>query len=230
MDKSTDRILWSVLVLAIGVSIFVFGKPAFSNIIHDSTHQLAYVTNKVDASSNSDFSYSAPNTADDTISITGYKGHEENLVIPEYRKIGSVYYKVTSISNFAFKYNTNIKQVTIPDGLRTIGMSSFLYASNLKSLTLGSDVTSIGDCAFANTALTRVDFPASVTSIGYHTFNDTPISAISFRKCVNLGWGSFTNTKLTSVTLPTGSTCNGLSLDANTIKKVFDPNVTVTFN
>lgn len=44
MGNVTDRILWTVLVLALGVSLFIFGKPAFTNIIHDSTQQLSHST------------------------------------------------------------------------------------------------------------------------------------------------------------------------------------------
>ena len=38
MGKVTDRILWSILVLAIGVSIFVVGKPAFVNLTNQVLH------------------------------------------------------------------------------------------------------------------------------------------------------------------------------------------------
>ena len=38
MDKVTDRILWSILVLAIGVSLFIFGKPAFVNLTNQVLH------------------------------------------------------------------------------------------------------------------------------------------------------------------------------------------------
>ena len=46
MDKVTDRILWSILVLAIGVSLFIFGKPAYQNIIKSSTQNLSHSTNQ----------------------------------------------------------------------------------------------------------------------------------------------------------------------------------------
>ena len=39
MEKVTDRILWSILVLAIGVSIFVFGKPAFVKLTNQVLHR-----------------------------------------------------------------------------------------------------------------------------------------------------------------------------------------------
>ena len=38
MEKVTDRILWSILVLAIGVGIFVVGKPAFVNLTNQVLH------------------------------------------------------------------------------------------------------------------------------------------------------------------------------------------------
>ena len=38
MDKVTDRVLWSVLVLAIGVSLFIFGKPALVNLTNQVLH------------------------------------------------------------------------------------------------------------------------------------------------------------------------------------------------
>lgn len=44
MEKHTDRILWTVFIVAIGVSLYIFGKPAFINIIHSSTQQLSHST------------------------------------------------------------------------------------------------------------------------------------------------------------------------------------------
>ena len=39
MSKVTDRILWSILILAIGVSLFIFGKPAFVNLTNQVLHR-----------------------------------------------------------------------------------------------------------------------------------------------------------------------------------------------
>ena len=268
MEKHTDRILWTVLILALGASLYVFGKPAFSNIVHASTQKIEdvlYPPKQVDSSSNSDFSYSEPDKNNGTISIVGYSGHNENLIIPQYRKIGSAYYKITAISDNAFNRNKSIKQVTIPDGVRTIGANAFGHTdltrvdlpaslisidicafeyTHLTSVDLPAGLTSIGDSAFDSTALTRVDLPASLTSIGNYAFfgtnltsvdfpaslnsigvsafRDTQISAISFRKRVDLGHKSFTDTKLTNVTLPTGSTYTTSS------DPTFDSNVKVT--
>ena len=39
MEKVTDRILWSILILAIGVGLFIFGKPAFVNLTNRVLHR-----------------------------------------------------------------------------------------------------------------------------------------------------------------------------------------------
>ena len=44
MSKVTDRILWTVLIVAIGVSLYIFGKPAYQQIIKSSTQQLSHST------------------------------------------------------------------------------------------------------------------------------------------------------------------------------------------
>ena len=65
------------------------------------------------------------------------------------------------------------------------------YAGDIKTVLIGEDVTSIGDYAFANTGLTSLEIPASVTSIGYS----------AFRNC----------NSLTSVTIP----ASVMSISAN---------------
>ena len=39
MEKHTDRILWTVLILAIGISLFAFGKPALVNLTNQVLHR-----------------------------------------------------------------------------------------------------------------------------------------------------------------------------------------------
>lgn len=305
-----------VIILALATMMSGLFIKFVSNIGSQMKDPIQDVTDNsngtVDSSSNSDFVYSYPNTNNKTISIVQYKGNTENLIIPHYRKIGSVCYKITGISANAFNGNTSVKQVTIPDSVTSIGAWAFGHSAltsvdipasvksigyyafahtfltrvdvpasvtsiaegtfsqdyNLKSLTLGSDVTSIGAWAFENTALTRIDLPASLKSIGDWAFNytnlkslilgsnvtsigegafahtaltrvdfpaslksiretafyGTPISAISFKKPVDLGGSAFRSTTLALVTLPTGSTyhtCSDLT---------FEPHVNVMVN
>jgi len=62
--------------------------------------------------------------------------------------------------------------VTIPEGVTTIGFRAFLGYRGLTSITLPASVTSIGYQAFAHSSLTSITIPASVTSIEAQAFED----------------------------------------------------------
>ena len=70
-----------------------------------------------------------------------------------------------------------ITDVTIPDGVTSIGNSAFENCSNLTKIHIPDSVTSIGDVAFfCCSNLESITIPKSVTSIGW----------IAFEKCTNL--------------------------------------------
>ena len=73
---------------------------------------------------------------------------------------------VTSIGDYAFYYCRSLTSVTIPNSVTTIGNDAFRYCSSLTSVTIGNGVTSIGDYAFSGcSSLTSVTIPNSVTHI-----------------------------------------------------------------
>ena len=234
MEHNTDRILWTVLVLAIGIALYVPFHASASSLVKQGVEKIQDVATNVngnksdsgtvDSSSDSDFSYSEPNTVDNTISIVGYSGHAEKLMIPQYRKIGSVSYKVTAIGNGAFQGHTSIKQVTIPDGVRTIGDSAF-QLTPLTSVDLPAGLTSIGLATFAGTVLTSVDIPDSVTSIGDGAFVNTKLTSVDLPAgLTSIGEGAFIDTQLTSVDFPASLTSIGVAAFMNT------PLTNVTFS
>ncbi|MBQ2969442.1 MAG: leucine-rich repeat protein [Bacteroidaceae bacterium] len=68
-----------------------------------------------------------------------------------------------------YDYNSSIKNVTLKNGVTSIGASAFSLCS-LTTITIPEGVTSIGNLAFDRCSLTSITIPASVTSIGRAAF------------------------------------------------------------
>lgn len=139
-------------------------------------------------------------TNQDAISITGYTGTGGNLIIPS--AINGL--PVNSIGAWAFFGSTNLRSVTLPDGMRDIGDNAFYYCTDLSLVSIPNSVTNIGWAAFFHCAnlgslilpnrLNRIDdvafaqcgslssvtIPASVNSFGAGVFyNCTNLIAIT---------------------------------------------------
>ncbi len=104
-------------------------------------------------------------------------------------------------------------EVTIPDGVTSIGRGAFHGCSGLASVTIPDSVTSIGDQAFYDcSALTSVTIPDSVTSIGREAFDGcSGLTSVTIPEGVtSIGEGAFAGCSgLTSVTIPDGVTSIG---------------------
>lgn len=94
--------------------------------------------------------------------------YKRDVVISALRYDGN---PVMSIGDSAFRLCTNIKSVSIPDGLENIGDFAFYSCSNLESIVIPNGVRSIGKTAFYGcNLLEEIVIPASVTSIGNSAF------------------------------------------------------------
>ena len=101
--------------------------------------------------------------------VTGYIGNSANVVIPTtYRGV-----PVECINASAFKNQTQLISISLPDSLTSIGDYAFYGCTGLTSVTIGKGVTSIGDSAFRDCGLTSITIPDSVTSIGGSAFDNT---------------------------------------------------------
>ena len=128
------------------------------------------------------------------VTIIKYSGIEENIVVPS--SLGG--YEVTAIGNCAFAGCTNLKTITLPEGLKSIGYS-FISGTSVTSLTIPKTVTEIGydrwlgcgatdgaeslksvvfeegmeripDYICKNSVLSEVRIPESVNEIGSEAF------------------------------------------------------------
>lgn len=94
--------------------------------------------------------------------ITGYKGADNDLVIPD--AIDNVV--VTSIGEKAFYHNSNLTTIIISDNIINIGSDAFLACSSLTKVVMGNNVGKIGYRAFALcNSLSNITLPDSVKSI-----------------------------------------------------------------
>ena len=154
------------------------------------------------------------------VSVTGYNGNADNVVIPKtYRGI-----PVKEIKDSAFNCQTRLKSVTIPNSVTSIGSSTFSGCTGLTSITIPDRVTSIGERAFRGcTGLTSITIPNNVTSIGTEAFRGcTGLTSVTMGNSVtSIGDSAFKGCSgLTSMTIPDGVTsignsafygCNGLT-------------------
>ncbi|MBP3922921.1 MAG: leucine-rich repeat domain-containing protein [Ruminiclostridium sp.] len=90
---------------------------------------------------------------DSTVTITGYKANDLNIVIP--KEVDT--YKVTAIGDNAFSGMERIEKVTIDADITSIGSSAFYGCISLAEIKIPDTVTQIGEYAFGNCPLLTAD-------------------------------------------------------------------------
>ena len=84
---------------------------------------------------------------------------------------------VTSIGDGAFQGCSALNSIEFPETLTKIGTQAFQSSGMNGTLTFNEGLTNIGAQAFANTKLTEINIPASVTTIGNAAF--APITTLA---------------------------------------------------
>lgn len=87
------------------------------------------------------------------------------VIIPREAVYNGISYRVVSIGESAFAWHFNLKSVSIPNTVTTIGKLAFAESA-LGKVVIPNSVTTIGATAFATTFLQTVTIPNSVTEIG----------------------------------------------------------------
>ena len=105
---------------------------------------------------------------------------------------------ITSIGAQAFQLCSSLKKVFIPNSVTSIGESAFANCSSLASIQLNEGLLNIGPYAFAECSdLNEVIIPKSVTSIGGNAFwGCTNLNSITVnsQKCEIGGWTAYGGT------------------------------------
>ncbi|MDE7087533.1 MAG: leucine-rich repeat domain-containing protein, partial [Clostridia bacterium] len=101
-------------------------------------------------------------------------------------------------------WNNTVTEVTLGEGVTSIGESAFEYCRGITEITLPATLTDIGERAFSQSKLSgALTIPASVKSIGYSAFYGTRITSLTIENGVeSIGGSAFVSTGITSLSLP----------------------------
>lgn len=145
--------------------------------------------------------------ADDGTYLVAYPlgRNPSDLVIDEH---------VVDIGNSVFAASQSLQSVTLPEGLKYIGVWAFSECSGLTSITIPDGVSALEDFCFSScTQLREIRLPATLTTIGAGAFaycgNITEFLIPS--GCTEIGQAAFAATGLTELTVPSSVTTIGFS-------------------
>lgn len=145
------------------------------------------------------FSYSEDGQ---TMSVTGFDGSRSVVEIPQ--TYGGV--KVTSIASGAFRDQTMITDVIIPEGVTYIGREAFAGCSSLVHVQIPSSVTQVGANLFEGTPYdsTLTGDLVYINSILYRCQTDAPVVSIQPGTTVIAEEAFLNRINLMAVTIPDG--------------------------
>ena len=121
-------------------------------------------------------------------------------------------YAVIKINDYVFSGNTNLKAVTLPEGLVEIGAFAFNGCQNLGSVVLPESLTTLGRDAFQSCkSLRAVKIPSGVTAIPDQCFYvcSSLESVIIPEGVMSIGSSAFASCNLKTLTLPESLTTLG---------------------
>lgn len=142
----------------------------------------------------------APNAFNGSTGLKEYAISESNTNFKVYNKMLFSHDMKTLISCPSDTFD----DVTVPDGVTTLGDYSFYMVDAVQNYTFPSSLVRIGEQAFAHTYdLKSFTIPDTVTEIGENCFDKSGITSITIGKgLTSLPEEAFVESNLTSVTIP----------------------------
>lgn len=140
-------------------------------------------------------------------------------------KVVKIPAKVTVIGDYAF-YRSDIEEVILPNGLKTIGEAAFYQCSRLKKISFPEKLERIRQNAFRScTALESADFPKEMLYIESSAFENSGLKHVTLpEKLIHHdrnGENIFAETALETVNIPRNfSLETGMFADCHQLKSV----------
>jgi len=125
-------------------------------------------------------------------------------------------------------YRSDIQKVVVKSGITSVSTHAFRNISTLTEVSLPNGLISVGRYAFLSTGLTSVTIPSSVNSLGYTAFGTGTLKSVTFEEpshLTSLG-EAFVLSGLTSIKIPEGVTSLGweeFNATYNSIKSITIP-------
>ena len=120
---------------------------------------------------------------------------------------GGIHASPTEYAKKIYISNAEVKNLTIPSGIKKIGDYAFMNVKGLTSVTVPSSVTEIGQYAFWGCSnITDINLPAGLRTIGAQAFNGcTALKGVSIPSSVSyIGMSAFYGVPIKSVTVTQG--------------------------
>lgn len=136
--------------------------------------------------------YYSKELADGTYCLTGYQGQDKHVTFPDN-------ITVTILGDKLFKNHDEIESIDIPDTVTQIGGWVFDGCTNLKQISLPDGLIDMWQYALTRMSIESIDIPGSLHRIIPFTFNEchqlktvvinegtSKIDAWAFKNCENL--------------------------------------------
>ena len=115
-----------------------------------------------------------------SLTLTGVAsnpGNETELYIPSSAEYDKNTYPVTTIGEYAFN-GSKIVKISIGEGIATIGKAAFMGTTELRKVTFPSSLRTIGDSAFYTSSISEVSLPEGLETIGDSAFRFSSITSL----------------------------------------------------
>lgn len=113
------------------------------------------------------------------VTITGYTGSLEKLVIP--RKIDGK--PVVAIGKSAFEGNLRLREISMPDSITTLQNYAFRECGNLERVHLSNSIGRLYTSTFSGcSSLKAINLPDALTELKRGTLRDTPLETLHIGK------------------------------------------------